>query len=45
VLIGGMITTTAVNLFVVPALYLTFGTESAGAESDLIASEGQHHAA
>jgi Cu/Ag efflux pump CusA len=45
VLIGGMTTTTAVNLIVVPMLYLMFGAGSAAAEADLGSEEGQYHAA
>jgi Cu/Ag efflux pump CusA len=45
ILLGGMLTTTAVNLCVLPAFYLMFGAGSATAESDLVTGEREYHAA
>lgn len=42
VMIGGLISTTLVNLYLVPAIYFLFGARTAGQESELF-TEGDRH--
>lgn len=42
VMIGGLVTTTLVQLYVVPSLYLMFGAHSAQVEAELFPEGGRH---